>query len=457
MFKRLFKKLLAAVPIYDIHAAAKNGHVEIICKLLKTNIDINAVDAFGCTAIELAAENGYKEIVRIFLKAGVDVSSKNKALVAAAENNHGEIVELLLNHGAYVNAVDEYGDTALMWAAENDNITIAKLLVSYGAQGIEDEDYYSNELKEVLEAINVVNKILRKPNLCDITEDTESLLFKNFLTRVGDIENLELVLNDQFLEQLQSSSKEMVVILIRTAVNEFIIRSVVAGVEIKVDGGLTKSSERYIINIIIKHILTNGIPDSYLENPEEYIDYICQVNPVIKKGLKNSWQEKIECSYQNLVMIFYSIYDCLNDSNIIINKLQLSEMAVLLLETIRNPLNCDQEQIFIKWQQANKINEYQKNPVKFLSEIINILRQVIQEDVWMLEILEILRVLGPLLDGTFKIIKTEKQVIYLNNLATNPTILYENCDLLEFERRDLDVNWEYSYNVGGEIMWEMSV
>ena len=120
-----------------LHWAATEGHVAIVKDLLDAaNVDVNAKDDRGRTALNRAARNGHVAIVKDLLgAANVDVNAKDKrgrtALRRAAHNGHVAIVKDLLGAANIedVNAKDSDGLTALSWAARNGHVAIVKNLL----------------------------------------------------------------------------------------------------------------------------------------------------------------------------------------------------------------------------------------------------------------------------------------------------------------------------------------
>jgi hypothetical protein len=100
--------LLASKP--SLQAAAKEGHLEVVEKLLGAKADVNAAaGGNGRTALQAAAEGGHLEVVEKLLEAKADVNTAaswdgRTALQAAAEGGHLEVVEKLLRAKADVNA-----------------------------------------------------------------------------------------------------------------------------------------------------------------------------------------------------------------------------------------------------------------------------------------------------------------------------------------------------------------
>lgn len=86
--------------IAPLHAAASNGHKEIVEILLANGANINIVNKFSCTPIYFAAALGYTEIVKLLLGKGANINIKEvqkgeTPIDAAKRNGHIEIVNLL--------------------------------------------------------------------------------------------------------------------------------------------------------------------------------------------------------------------------------------------------------------------------------------------------------------------------------------------------------------------------
>ena len=61
-----------------LHQAAKLEESEHILAMVKTSVDINAIDKDGNTALHKAADNTFGENVKILLELGADKNIKNK-------------------------------------------------------------------------------------------------------------------------------------------------------------------------------------------------------------------------------------------------------------------------------------------------------------------------------------------------------------------------------------------
>jgi ankyrin repeat protein len=112
--------------------------------LLVGGADVHAHDGLGRTAIHAACANGSLELVRLLLDNGSALEERSDysdnretPLITAVRSDTPTtlaLVRLLLSRGAYINAYDPGGSTALGWAAIRNNLPCMKLLLKVGAQ-----------------------------------------------------------------------------------------------------------------------------------------------------------------------------------------------------------------------------------------------------------------------------------------------------------------------------------
>ena len=98
-----------------LHNAAQAGDIEILKAALATDVDVNARDSRGRTALMHAVNKGYLLLVSELLKAQADVDIRAPdgatALFMAAAHGHTEIIELLMKAGADVSIRGPQGKT----------------------------------------------------------------------------------------------------------------------------------------------------------------------------------------------------------------------------------------------------------------------------------------------------------------------------------------------------------
>ena len=106
-------------------------------QLIAQNVDVNAPQLDGATALHWAAHLDDLDLAKMLLDAGADVTAKNlygvMPLALAIENGSAPLVDVLLQAGAYANALAGTGETPLMTAAYIGNLEVVDLLLKRGA------------------------------------------------------------------------------------------------------------------------------------------------------------------------------------------------------------------------------------------------------------------------------------------------------------------------------------
>lgn len=117
--------------------AVKEGNRAAVRSLLKEQIDVNAPEPDGATALAWAAHKDDLETAELLIRAGADVDAANDYGVAplslACTNGNAAMIGKLLKAGADPNAATRSGETALMMAARSGSAQAVKLLLDSGA------------------------------------------------------------------------------------------------------------------------------------------------------------------------------------------------------------------------------------------------------------------------------------------------------------------------------------
>jgi ankyrin repeat protein len=138
----------AAYAVFSVYAwaagnstladAAMQGDKTALRSLLQqNNVDVNAAQADGATAIQWAAYRDDLEMTDLLIGAGANVKVANRdgvtPLWLAAENGAPRMIEKLLAAGADANERLPNGETPLMMAARNGNVAALRALLDHKA------------------------------------------------------------------------------------------------------------------------------------------------------------------------------------------------------------------------------------------------------------------------------------------------------------------------------------
>ncbi|KAM7252754.1 hypothetical protein ACFE04_008263 [Oxalis oulophora] len=145
LFGAIFEKSTDRKVISPLIVACQEGDEVVIELLLKTDIDVNDVDAAGNSALHCAIKPAKRSIekqlrlVSILLKHGARVNQKNpmglNAVHVAASNGILQVLEvLLMDDSNCINSKSATHETPLFFAVKNDHMDCVELLLRWGAE-----------------------------------------------------------------------------------------------------------------------------------------------------------------------------------------------------------------------------------------------------------------------------------------------------------------------------------
>ena len=118
--------------------AANTGSEELISVLLKYDVDINAVDKEGRTALHVAIDCYHPKTAMKLIESGAKpnvLDNKGRSSVRVArEKGDEEVTKALLKHDSNINAIDRDGCTTLHHAIRWCYPEIALMLIERGAK-----------------------------------------------------------------------------------------------------------------------------------------------------------------------------------------------------------------------------------------------------------------------------------------------------------------------------------
>ncbi|XP_022100837.1 ankyrin repeat family A protein 2-like [Acanthaster planci] len=122
---------------YSIHQLAAQGEIAVLEEKFQEELDIDELDADGCTPLMWACAHQQTDIVQHLLAHGADVTKESvdgeTALAFASSVGCIDIIRLLLTEGADVNKSDWNEGTPLLYAVYKNHPVCVRLLLEAGA------------------------------------------------------------------------------------------------------------------------------------------------------------------------------------------------------------------------------------------------------------------------------------------------------------------------------------
>ena len=164
-----------------LHAAARNGHTEIVRYLISKGADLNAPDYYliGCegatihaqdwqtceTPLHEACKNGNVEIIKLLVENGAQLdpvdSGHNTPLSNAAAKGHLDAVKYLVGKNARMDMEDVDGHTPIWMAVVNGHAPVVEFMLASGSP-VGTFDYERMMLNQVSKNDQIIQMLKRR-------------------------------------------------------------------------------------------------------------------------------------------------------------------------------------------------------------------------------------------------------------------------------------------------------
>ncbi|EQC35266.1 hypothetical protein SDRG_07492 [Saprolegnia diclina VS20] len=149
--------------------AVQHGDISALRTLLhNTKVDLEAIDAFGCTALIVATATKHLNVVNCLLDFGANTEAMNPqgltSLWIAVQMDQLHIAKCLLDHKANIEATDEHSRTPLLFASQQGNVKMVKFLVKRRAnlEASDDDDNTALLLAIQYQKRDVIDFLIKK-------------------------------------------------------------------------------------------------------------------------------------------------------------------------------------------------------------------------------------------------------------------------------------------------------
>ena len=266
--------------VSELHRAAKAGDSVIIKALLEAQVDAEAMDEQGNTALHLAAQAGHSDVVLLLTDFGVNFEAENSAgqqpVAAAAE--YPDIIDILKqanqNPNIFFTVTTGREEALRQWLAEGNNLETTRPLDGASLLHLAVQNNHVDMARQLLEMAQLENIDL--VNKMDNSKATPLMV----ATTLGSTENVELLLSSSIANVDLKNVEGFTALMLATQNPENIIFDLLlrnnANVNLVSNSGLTALFLAFISghsDMITRLIHLNANPG---KNKQLLTRYACQ-------------------------------------------------------------------------------------------------------------------------------------------------------------------------------------
>jgi hypothetical protein len=149
--------------------AVSNSNIELIDRLIKSDIDVNIKNKNGDSMLHITSQKGEAIIADLLIKNNIEINALNSigetALFEAARRDDIMIIALLFKNKIDPNILNKNGQSSLMIAANRSRPSVVKFLLDHGANYKEINFLFGQGLKS--QRIKYIESLITHANLSE--------------------------------------------------------------------------------------------------------------------------------------------------------------------------------------------------------------------------------------------------------------------------------------------------
>jgi ankyrin repeat protein len=227
--------------VTELMIAAIGNSKEVVEKIIRKGIDINAQDEGGSTALFYAAAFNTKEVVNTLIQAGSNIHHKDHneytALFYAAVSNSKVVVEELVKAGSDIHALAHYDTNIMLLASKNEHPSAKKMIEYLILNGVEINSKDRNNNTSLMSAASTNSKEIVElfikegdVNAVDIVNETALMnasysnpradVIETLINFGSDIDAIDISGRTPLMKAVAFNTKEVIETLIRAGANK---------------------------------------------------------------------------------------------------------------------------------------------------------------------------------------------------------------------------------------------